>query len=421
MVANAIPKIEVDSLHQEMGRALDVLRFSPPLEQEFTQELREQQHRSTLFILSFMGLVWVCFGIFDWWRLRPLMGSGHEMEFVRGVMVQRWVVLACFVCTLYVLLHQRTRPATQAAWAMVSVVACGCGVVLSVYTLKRLHVPEASIVMLLTVVVALYPLGVRLRQMALAAVLICVFTTVAGPLMLREPAQLAEHWMVVAMMWVTLVLSGVTAYFRERALRQQFLLHKLLEWEASHDSLTGLANRRMFREHFQRCMLHARREKAALFLAIIDIDHFKLYNDLYGHQAGDEVLRKLSVLLADYARRPLDLAVRLGGEEFAMVAYDEDVASLRTRMEKLLIDLHGLNLAHDASPTAPYVTLSIGLAQAREEDTVDTVFKLADSLLNQAKEQGRNRVCGVASIALPVINPRRPSWAQQAAAMGPTP
>lgn len=420
MGVNAIPQIEADALRHEMGQALDRLRFSPSLEGEFTQELRLQQRRSTLFILGFMGLVWIAFAFFDWWRLQPLLGSGVERDFLLGVMLQRWVVLACFLCTLYVLLHPQTRPSTQAVWAMLSVVACGCGVVLSVYTLKRLHVPEASIVMLLTVVVALYPLGVRLRQMALAAVLICVFTTVAGPLMLREPAQLAEHWMVVAMMWVTLVLSGVTAYFRERALRQQFLLRKLLQWEACHDALTGLANRTMFREHFQRCMSHAKREKAALFLAIIDVDHFKLYNDLYGHQAGDEVLRKLSGLLADYARRPLDLAVRLGGEEFALVAYDEDVESLRKRMEKLLIDLHGLNLAHDASPTAPYVTLSIGLAQVRGEDTVDTVFKLADSLLYQAKEQGRNQVCGVASIALPVINPRRPSWAQQAAAMGPT-
>jgi diguanylate cyclase (GGDEF)-like protein len=165
--------------------------------------------------------------------------------------------------------------------------------------------------------------------------------------------------------------------------------------------------------------LHAKREKEPLFLALIDIDHFKLYNDLYGHQAGDEVLRLVGNLLARYARRPLDMAVRLAGEEFALAAYDESVDSLRARMEQLLIDLHGLNLALDASVTAPYVTVSIGLAQVRSEDTVDSVFRLADSLLLQAKEQGRNRVCGVASIVLPVINPRRPSWAQQAAAMGP--
>ena len=420
MAIPVTPHNEAVALRQEMGQALERLRFtSPVLEQEFTQELRLQQRRSTLFTLGFLGLVWIFFAAFDWWRMQSVLGTGRELQFVLGVMLQRWVVLACFLCTLYVLLHPKTTSATHAFWAVVSIVSCGCGVVLSSYTLKAMDVPEASIVMLLTVVVALYPLGIRLRQGLWAAVAVCVFATVAGPWLLQEPRQLAEHWIVAAMMWVTLVLSGVTAYFRERALRQQFVLRKLLDWEACHDPLTGLANRRIFREQFQRNMLHAKREKEALFLALIDIDHFKLYNDLYGHQAGDEVLRLVGNLLADYARRPLDLAVRLGGEEFALVAYDEDVESLRKRMEKLLIDLHGLNLAHDASPTAPYVTVSVGLAQVRNEDTVDTVFKLADSLLYQAKEQGRNQVCGVASIAMPVINPRRPSWAQQAAAMGP--
>lgn len=417
-VSQATIPNEAEVLRQEMGRPLKVLRFSAALEDEFTQELRAQQRRSALFTLGFLGVVWVFFVAFDWWRLHTIWGSGKELQFILGVMVQRWVVLACFLCTLYVLLQPKTSFRTHTAWVMASVISCGCGVVISSYTCKNLEVPEASIVMLLTVVVALYPLGIRLRQAMVAAVVVCIFSTLAGPWLL-QPAYLAEHWMVACMLWVTLVLSGVTAFFREKALRQQFLLRKLLDWEACHDPLTGLANRRMFREQFQRNMLHARREKEALFLALIDIDHFKLYNDLYGHQAGDEVLRLIGQLLADYARRPLDLAVRLGGEEFAMVAYDEDVQSLRKRMEQLLIDLHGLNLAHDASPTAPYVTVSIGLAQVRNEDTVDSVFRMADSLLYQAKEQGRNQVCGVAAIALPVINPRRPSWAQQASAVGP--
>lgn len=420
MVNPVIPHNHAEGLHQEMGRSLDVLRFSSlALEQEFAQDLRTQQRRSTLFTLGFLAVVWACLAVFDWWRVRTMVGSAQEVQFFLGVMVQRWVVLACFLGTLYVVQHPRTTLSTHALWVAGTVVACGCGVVWSTYTLKAMGLPEASIILVLTVVVALYPLGIRLRQGLVAGFAICFFATVAGPWLLRTPALMAEHWMLSVVMWVTLVLSGVTAYFRERALRQQFVLRKLLDWEVCHDPLTGLANRRIFREQFHRTMLHAKREKEPLFLALIDIDHFKLYNDLYGHQAGDEVLRLVGQLLGQYARRPLDLAVRLGGEEFALVAYDEDVPSLRARMEKLLVDLHALNLAHDASPTAPYVTISVGLAQVRAEDTVDTVFKLADSLLYQAKEQGRNQVCGVASITPAVINPRRPSWAQQAATLGP--
>lgn len=420
MVRNSQPSYEAALLHQQMGRPLELLRFEPGLEQAFVEELRTVQRRSAIFTLVFLSVVWLFLGGFDWWRLRALIGSGQEATFVLGVMVQRWVVGSIFLGMLYVLLQRKVKAATEAIWIAVSVLACCTGVAISAYTARSLGMQDAGIVLLLTVVVALYPLGIRLRLGLMVAVLACVITTVAGPLLLHRPEHLAQHWMVVVMMWATLVLSAVTAYFREKSLRQQFLLRKLLDWESSHDTLTGLANRRMFREHFQRCMLQAKRQNVSLFLGILDIDHFKLYNDLYGHQAGDEVLRMVGELLQDYARRPLDLAVRLGGEEFALVAYDEDVESLRGRMEKLLVDLHGLNLAHDASPTAPYVTISVGLAQVRGEDTVDTVFKLADSLLLQAKEQGRNQVCGVASIALPVINPRRPSWAQQAAAMGST-
>ena len=418
MVSPAKQKNEADMLRSHMGKPLDMLRFEPELEREFSEEMRYQQRRNALFTLGFLGAVWIVFAALDWWRFHMVMGSGEEINFVLGVMVPRWIVVAVFVCTMYLLLKPQTSGRAYRFWVITSIIACGCAVVLTIHTLKRLSLPEAGIVMLLTVVVALYPLGIRLREALSAAAVVCVFAMFTGAWLLQTSQALSEHWTVIAIMWVTLVLSGVNAYLREKALRQQFLLRRLLDWEACHDPLTGLINRRIFREHFQRNMLHARREKEALFLALIDIDHFKLYNDLYGHQAGDEVLRQMGNLLAQYARRPLDLAVRLGGEEFALVAYDEDVQSLRKRMEKLLVDLHALNLPHDASPTAPYVTVSIGLAQVREDDSVDTVFKLADSLLLQAKEQGRNQVCGVATIALPVVNPRRPSWAQQAASTG---
>lgn len=410
---------EADVLRQQMGKPLDRLRFAPHLESEFVEELRTLQRRSALFTLGFLGTVWIGFACFDWWRLTQLAGTGLEGAFIRGSMVQRWVVLAIFLCLLYVLLQRTAKARTEARCIVLSIISCSTGIVLSSYTARTLGLPDASIVLLLSIVVALYPLGIRLREATFSAVIACVVCTIAGPLMLQTTEHLTEHWIVVAMMWMTLVLSVVTAYFREKALRQQFLLRKLLDWEACHDPLTGLANRRMFREHFQRCILHAKREKVGLFLAIVDVDHFKLYNDLYGHQMGDEALRMVGRVLDEYARRPLDLAVRLGGEEFAIVAYDEEIETLQKRMEKLMVALHALNLPHDASPTAPYLTVSIGLAKVRGDDTVDTVFKLADSLLYQAKEQGRNQVCGAASIALPVVNPRRPSWAQQAAAMGP--
>lgn len=419
MASKIISSSEADVLRQQMGKPLERLRFAPHLETEFVEELRQVQRRSALFTLGFLGWVWIAFVCFDWWCLTQLAGTGLEGMFIRGAMVPRWIVMAIFLCLLYVLLQRSSKAKTEARWIVLATTSCCAAVVLASYTAINLGLPDTSIVLLLGIVVALHPLGIRLREAFFAGSVACVIGTAAGPLLLSMPEHLTQHWIASVMVWMTLLLSAVTAYFREKALRQQFLLRKLLDWEACHDPLTGLANRRMFREHFQRCILHARREKVGLFLAIVDIDHFKLYNDLYGHQMGDEALRLVGNVLDEYARRPLDLAVRLGGEEFAIVAYDEEVETLQKRMEKLMVSLHALNLPHDASPTAPYLTVSIGLAKVRDDDTVDTVFKLADSLLYQAKEQGRNQVCGVASIALPVVNPRRPSWAQQAAATGP--
>lgn len=388
------PLHPAEALRQQLGRPLRVLRFAPALEGAFNEEMRAAQYHSTLFTLIAVTVVWLLYAGLDVWRLHSLQGSGHEMEFVWGSIVLRGWVLVCLAAALVMVLgKQRYSVQTHARCIGLTVLACSMAILVSSYTLRNLGMKESSIVMLLTVVIALYPLGVRLRWMAPMALVLCLLTTVGGVGILRSDLPKDEHWVLSAMMWLTLVFSVVTAYFRERALREQFVLRQLLDWEASHDPLTGLANRRMFREHFQRCMQLARREQSALFLAIMDVDHFKLYNDRYGHQAGDEVLRQLAVLLQSYARRPMDLAVRLGGEEFALVAMGDDVNSLRKRMLGLMQALQDLGLQHEGSPTAPYVTISMGIAQLRDGDTLDSLLQWADSLLYQAKAQGRNRMC----------------------------
>lgn len=386
------PKHPAHVLRQQMGRPLDMLCFSPALEREVASEIWEVQRRSALFTLMFMGAVWLTYMGVDLWRFRQLNSIDQEWDFLLGVVVGRVVVLICFLCTLLALLNKGVEPSVRTGWMVTSVLTCSAAVLVSSYTLRNLGMHETSVVMLLTVVVALSPLGVRMREAVPVALFICVMSALAGPMMLHRPEHLVDHWVLVVMMWVTLVLCSVTGYYREKAQRHQYLLRKLLDWEACHDPLTALPNRRLFREHFQRTWLHARREKLSVYLAVLDIDHFKLYNDRYGHLAGDEVLCVVAGLLGDYARRPLDLAVRLGGEEFALLVLDEQPISVAHRMEQLRLDLQAMNLKHEASLTAPCVTISIGVAQMREDDTLDSVFSIADALLYEAKSQGRNRV-----------------------------
>ena len=384
---------EAHELRTNLTQRLGQLRFTPALEAPFLAHLRSTQTLSALFTLSIVGVVWLFFAVLDIWRWHALEDSGHSAEFFWRSIVLRWLVLLCFACTLYTLLRPRTARAAFEYALAGSVIACCIGITSSSYTLKNLDMAETSVVMVLAVSVAFFPLGVRLRVMGWVAAAVCAIVTLSGPALLRDPADMAPHWVLSAVIWVAFALSGVTAYHREKSLREQFLLRRMLNWEASHDALTGLANRRMFHAHLALCMRQAERQGDALYLAIFDLDHFKLYNDHYGHSAGDDVLCQFAQLLQQCALRPIDLAVRLGGEEFGLIVYGVPSAHITPHLQQVQTALTALNLPHCKSPTAGYVTVSLGATAITRTDTQDSAFQRADDLLYQAKRQGRNRAC----------------------------
>lgn len=159
------------------------------------------------------------------------------------------------------------------------------------------------------------------------------------------------------------------------------------------DGLTGIANRRRFDEALTIEWQRAAREQRSLALLMLDVDYFKAYNDNYGHQAGDDCLRTIAVLLGDKARRAGDLAARYGGEEFAVIAPATDESSAAAIAEAIRMALEQLTLPHSAAPCG-IVTASIGVAimtPARNEQA-QTLVQRADAALYQAKQQGRNRV-----------------------------
>lgn len=384
---------EADELRSHLAQQLGRLLFSHHLEQPFLAHLRATQRISALFTVCTVGLVWMFYAALDFWRLNELQGTGFEDAFFWRSLVLRWLVFVCFGCALYTTLRSSSARGDYEYSVAGSVLACAMAIAASSYTLKSIGMAETSVIMVLMVSVAFFPLGVRLRVMAPVAVAVCVVVTLAGPLLLQRDADLLSHWVLSAVVWVTFVLSGVTAYYREKGLREQFLLRRLLNWEASHDALTGLANRRMFHEHLELCMRQAHRQQEPLALVILDIDHFKLYNDHYGHLAGDAILREVATLLRRFAQRPLDLAVRLGGEEFALVIYGMSLSDLQRHLAQLQAQLSTLHMAHATSPVASHVTVSIGAVSIGAEDSQDSAIQRADSLLYQAKRQGRNQAC----------------------------
>ena len=160
---------------------------------------------------------------------------------------------------------------------------------------------------------------------------------------------------------------------------------------ASTDGLTGLANRRSFDKALKRELARCARDGLPLALVLVDVDHFKRYNDTYGHQEGDECLKRLSHLLRSMARRPGDVAARYGGEEFAVILPNTSADGALHFAESLRTAVQQLNLPHCRSSYG-IVTVSIGVAcEAPASGPDSTVLQNADAALYSAKAGGRNR------------------------------
>lgn len=168
---------------------------------------------------------------------------------------------------------------------------------------------------------------------------------------------------------------------------------ELEEWSFK-DGLTGVANRRMLDAVLDREWESARRDRTPTSLLLLDIDHFKAFNDHYGHLAGDDCLKRVAQLLTRAGRRPRDLAARFGGEEFVLVLPDTDALAAQHVARRVQTLLAAENIRHDASPLTDVVTASIGVATIIPTALGDSdqLIARADSLLYQAKAAGRNRI-----------------------------
>ncbi|NEQ43410.1 MAG: diguanylate cyclase [Leptolyngbya sp. SIOISBB] len=192
-------------------------------------------------------------------------------------------------------------------------------------------------------------------------------------------------------------IANVNAELEERVVTRTLELeaaNRELKRSASIDGLTQISNRRHFDEFFQQTWRSLAREKLPVSLILCDVDYFKLYNDTYGHQAGDDCLKKVAQAIQTSVQRPSDLVARYGGEEFGVILPQTDLAGAVHVAEKIRAKIGDLKIPHAASAVSEFVTVSIGVGCAvpNPNSAFEILVESTDRVLYRAKAQGRDQI-----------------------------
>lgn len=233
-------------------------------------------------------------------------------------------------------------------------------------------------------------------RFVLAVVLASIFSIIA-PVWWGLLAQTAVPGVEIyrGVLWMLLAnaLGLTAANALHRSQRSEFAQKLVLQRLLSTDALTGIANRQRFVETLAREWRRCQRNAMPLSLLMIDVDHFKAYNDHCGHPQGDACLREVAALLTETVRRPGDLVARYGGEEFVCLLPDVGSAAALAVADKIAAALREASIDHPRSPAGPRLTLSIGVATAKQPfGAPEAIVAHADKLLYAAKAAGRNQI-----------------------------
>jgi diguanylate cyclase (GGDEF)-like protein len=387
------------------------LRFAPRLEAEYLEHMRMDQRVSTMVCALVAISVWLMFVVLDVRRLNAVaeIEGLHRAAIV--IHALRASVLVLMLTQLGLILSGRARRSYPTlTWINLILIGSTATIISNIY--KQHGLPHADLFEFAIIVAVFLPVGLTFLQSAATAGAITVLTALSSALMV-DATELASHLRLTFMLLFTGCVCAVGAYLREHAEREQFLLSRLLHHHAMHDPLTGIGNRRHFEEQAVIQLDQARRDGAPVVLAVLDVDHFKRFNDRYGHHLGDVALRSVAEAIRGALRRPLDLVGRLGGEEFGILLYGANAEEAQKLLQGIVETVAGMQIAHDASTTSKYLTVSIGAAQFDGRETLEGLYRRADDVLYEAKAAGRNRVRVEASLQVVALRSRAPQMQRQ--------
>jgi diguanylate cyclase (GGDEF)-like protein len=359
------------------------LRFPEPLETEFRKE-----HLSRLRPWNRLAIIVSACTVFGFAIIDHFVLSPEHSRITNAV---RFGLHVPCVLLMLMLTSKRFYDRWYDFGLSFVAPAFGMGTVIMAAFSPPLEVPLVGARLLLASFFFFFMVGLRFRSAARANLIVLgglIVAFLAGTM----PPATATY--LIALLITANLIGSAGSYALEHANRTAFLEHRLLTEVATHDGLTTLLNRAAFEDQIRRVWQQAQRDRQTISVIMIDIDHFKTFNDRYGHVAGDDCLRRVSRALRDAARRrPLDFVARYGGEELVAVLYGADKAYGESIARSLLTAVRELQIPHANSQTQPFVTISVGVVavEAYRLASHDVAVGLADQALYSAKHQGRDR------------------------------
>jgi diguanylate cyclase (GGDEF)-like protein len=354
--------------------------FSPELEAEFGR-LQLAENRTLIRVVSLVAMLLAAVRGAD----QILLGTWTQLQLAGfGVVMTVSVLLAAIAWSPW--FQRLYLPCAQ-----VLIPLRGSLIALMVASVAARGQLETLMLLPLLMVGPFLVFGLRFRTATVAVSLtICVYAIAAALFGLPVPMMVRSCLLLM----VVAAACGVVARTLERSARTRFLETHAMAELAQQDALTGVKNRRVFDEHLETFWLRAIKEERGMAILLIDGDHFKAYNDRYGHQAGDRALRRVAEMLQMFVTRPSDVLARYGGEEFAVLLYDVDgvtAEKVAAQMRKAVV---AMGLEHRDSRLGQIVTISIGVAvvEPSPERRARGALQLADEALYRAKTMGRHRV-----------------------------
>ena len=383
----ALEQLNRPDLDSQVVRQLETgtpdLRFTPMLEKEFREFCVSQVISRGRLVASIAFILALAITALE------IAFANPAIERTSGL-----VPLAALCPLLGIIVLTTYVPALMRHYELIAATSITFAGLIAIYVAQRASVEGASYVLASIVLINLYGcrfLGFRFHVgVALASLFVAAHVVIG----IAVGLPMNQLLYMTAILAAATVIGSVSSYNWENTLRITFIERRMLNELAQRDGLTGIYNRRIFDDYIQRVWRQARRDHVIVEIIFIDIDHFKVYNDLYGHQAGDDCLRRVAQTISRAAKRPFDFTARYGGEEFVLVLYGPPEDYARTLPEQLRQDVMELAIRHEGSRVAPTITASVGVAIADPSSgrSLTGAIQAADEALSEAKQSGRNRV-----------------------------